>query len=211
MNIRISAAGRLTGSALRPWLLAAEGDAGSGAATQAEPSGSNPEPDAEPEAESKPGSKRIEVTQGELDRYKQERDEAKAVADKYEREKSEAARKAAEASGKWQELYESEKTKNAGLVAAAEQSKRADTIAGIAKRLNYRDPADAVRIAQIADDASASQIESALRLVAESKPYLLTTTPLATGGSTHKDPTPAPGPRTASQDLHDAYAAAEAK
>jgi colicin import membrane protein len=131
----------------------------------------DPKPDPEPTPDPKPET--VTMPKDEAERLRRKVAEADAAERKRKREEEEAAGNHAEVVKGVEGERDSEKSKREGLEAELESERKAATVATVASRLKFNDPADALLHlpADTANDEKA--IEKALKKVADEKKYLV--------------------------------------
>lgn len=150
-----------------------------------------PEPTPTPEPTPPTGKKLVDESElNRLQRIASEKDEADR---KRKREEDEAAGKHAEVVQTVESEREAEKTKREEVEAELESERKAATVATVAGRLKFNDPADALAFLPADTPNDEASIETALKKVAEEKAYLVggqgSRTGAPGGGNTPPAPT----------------------
>lgn len=139
-----------------------------------DPDPAKPDPDpAKPDpAPSPPAGKKL-VDESELNRLQRIASEKDEADRKRKREEDEAAGKHAEVVQTVESEREAEKTKREEVEAELEGERKAATVAAVAGRLKFNDPADALAFLPADTPNDEASIEKALKKVAEEKAYLV--------------------------------------
>lgn len=119
-----------------------------------------------------------------------ERRKARAAekrAEELQKKLDDAARKEAEAEGRWQEIAEEERKRAESLEARIAEREQRDSITDAARRLRFRNPGLAYRLLS---DEERGDPEQALKRLLKEEPYLQDAPPERTGAAVTGGQTP---------------------